>query len=64
MYSLYNRNFLDFLNVMSIVLQIQSIENNEKYTNYVHNEIDRLHMENGLIIEELKRLKGEQIIWN
>ncbi len=59
MYSLYNRNFLDFLNVMSIVLQIQSIENNEKYTNYVHNEIDRLHMENGLIIEELKRLKGE-----
>ena len=64
MYSLYNRNFLDFLNVMSIVLQIQSIENNEKYTNYVHNEIDRLHMENGLIIEELKRLKGEYIIWN
>lgn len=59
MYSLYNRNFLDFLNVMSIVLQIQSIENNEKYTNYVHNEIDRLHMENGLIIEELRRLKGE-----
>ena len=59
MYSLYNRNFLDFLNVMSIALQIQSIENNEKYTNYVHNEIDRLHMENGLIIEELKRLKGE-----
>lgn len=59
MYSLYNRNFLDFLNVMSIVLQIQSIENNEKYTNYVHNEIDRLHMENSLIIEELKRLKGE-----
>ena len=59
MYSLYNRNFLDFSNVMSIVLQIQSIENNEKYTNYVHNEIDRLHMENGLIIEELKRLKGE-----
>lgn len=59
MYSLYNRNFLDFLNVMSIVLQIQSIENNEKYTNYIHNEIDRLHMENGLIIEELKRLKGE-----
>lgn len=59
MYSLYNRNFLDFLNVMSIVLQIQSIENNEKYTNYVHNEIDRLHMENGLIVEELKRLKGE-----
>ena len=59
MYSLYNRNFLDFLNVMSIVLQIQSIENNEKYTNYVHNEIDRLHIENSLIIEELKRLKGE-----
>lgn len=59
MYSLYNRNFLDFLNVMSIVLQIQSIENNEKYTSYVHNEIDRLHMENNLIIEELKRLKGE-----
>lgn len=59
MYGLYNRNFLDFLNVMSIVLQIQSIENNEKYTNYVHNEIDRLHMENSLIIEELKRLKGE-----
>lgn len=59
MYSLYNRNFLDFLNVMSIVLQIQSIENNEKYINYVHNEIDRLHMENSLIIEELKRLKGE-----
>ena len=59
MYSLYNRNFLDFLNVMSIVLQIQSIENNEKYTNYVHNEIDKLHMENSLIIEELKRLKGE-----
>ncbi len=59
MYSLYNRNFLDFLNVMSIVLQIQSIENNEKYTNYVHNEIDRLHMENSLIIEELKKLKGE-----
>ena len=59
MYNLYNRNFLDFLNVMSIVLQIQSIENNEKYTSYVHNEIDRLHMENGLIIEELKRLKGE-----
>ena len=59
MYSLYNRNFLDFSNVMSIVLQIQSIENNEKYTNYVHNEIDRLHMENGLIIEEVKRLKGE-----
>lgn len=59
MYSLYNRNFLDFLNVMSIVLQIQSIENNEKYTSYVHNEIDRLHMENSLIIEELKRLKGE-----
>ena len=59
MYSLYNRNFLDFLNVMSIVLQIQSIENNEKYTNYVHNEIDKLHMENGLIVEELKRLKGE-----
>lgn len=59
MYSLYNRNFLDFLNVMSIALQIQSIENNEKYTSYVHNEIDRLHMENSLIIEELKRLKGE-----
>ena len=59
MYSLYNRNFLDFLNVMSIVLQIQSIGNNEKYTSYVHNEIDRLHMENSLIIEELKRLKGE-----
>lgn len=59
MYSLYNRNFLDFLNVMSIVLQVQSIENNEKYTNYVHNEIDRLHIENSLIIEELKRLKGE-----
>ena len=59
MYSLYNRNFLDFLNVISIVLQIQSIENNEKYTSYVHNEIDRLHMENSLIIEELKRLKGE-----
>ena len=59
MYSLYNRNFLDFLNVMSIVLQIQSIENNEKYTSYVHKEIDRLHMENSLIIEELKRLKGE-----
>lgn len=59
MYSLYNRNFLDFLNVMSIVLQIQSIENNEKYTSYVHNEIDRLHIENSLIIEELKRLKGE-----
>lgn len=59
MYNLYNRNFLDFLNVMSIVLQIQSIENNEKYTNYIHNEIDKLHMENGLIIEELKKLKGE-----
>lgn len=59
MYSLYNRNFLDFLNVMSIVLQIQSIENNEKYTSYVHNEMDRLHIENSLIIEELKRLKGE-----
>ena len=59
MYSLYNKNFLDFLNVMSIVLQIQSIENNEKYTSYVHNEIDRLHIENSLIIEELKRLKGE-----
>ncbi len=59
MYSLYNRNFLDFLNVMSIALQIQSIENNEKYTSYVHNEIDRLHIENSLIIEELKRLKGE-----
>lgn len=59
MYSLYNRNFLDFLNIMSVMLQIQSIENNEKYTNYVHNEIDRLHTENSLIIEELKRLKGE-----
>lgn len=59
MYNLYNRNFLDFLNVMSIVLQIQSIENNEKYTSYVHNEIDGLHIENSLIIEELKRLKGE-----
>jgi len=59
MNSLYNRNFLDFLNVISIMLQIQSIENNEKYTNYVHNEIDKLHIENGLIIEELKRLKGE-----
>lgn len=59
MYSLYNRNFLDFLNVISVMLQIQSIENNEKYTNYVHSEIDKLHMENSLIIEELKRLKGE-----
>ncbi len=59
MNSLYNRNFLDFLNVISVMLQIQSIENNEKYTNYVHNEIDKLHIENGLIIEELKRLKGE-----
>lgn len=51
--------FLDILNIASFLVQIENMQEDEKETKYIHkvikviaNEIDKLHKENDIIIEQ------------
>lgn len=59
-----NFELLDLITIISFAAQLQNMEMDGKQTNFIHkvikaiaDEIDKLHQENDIIIEQLNRIE-------
>lgn len=60
-----NTDLMDILNLISIIMQFNSIEEDKDYKQYIHQffnniqqEIDKLHVENDQIMAKLDEIIG------
>lgn len=58
-----NYNFLDMLTIVGFIAQIENIQKDEEYSKYIKSvirsisiEIDKLHRENDIIMEQNKKI--------